>query len=99
MATLHSTWTPLIMSDIAACIAIPEAHGPVQEHSYIVKLKQGINKEGHLGHVQTHISSRFVGECECEVTHPSWNRQVFNGYAGKQIFSYLSINVKSDLML
>ena len=65
----ESTQTPLV--------AIQKYDGRVKEHSYIVKLKDGSDKQAHVAH----FAAPRVGGL-CDITHHDWSSDLFHGYAG-----------------
>ncbi|KAG8709384.1 subtilisin-like serine protease [Ceratobasidium sp. 423] len=60
-----------------AAIPITKLAGPAKENSYIIKLKDGVSKDSHVGRLL-----EFIGNRDSKVVYKASYENVFNGYAG-----------------
>ncbi|ELU36670.1 peptidase inhibitor i9 domain-containing protein [Rhizoctonia solani AG-1 IA] len=70
----------LVAPALAAPAAIPitKLAGPVNENSYIIKLKDGVSKDSHVARLL-----KYIGNQDSKVVYKNVQYdRVFNGYAG-----------------
>ena len=78
---LSSTFTvllaaPALGSTSAVLKEIDRYAGEVIQQSYIVKLKDGVSKAGHLEWLTS------ISDPTCNITHGEWEPSVLNGFGG-----------------
>ena len=76
--------TSVLSAPTTALAEVEKFDGQVQEGSYIVKLKSNVTKQHHLDWLSQHLGSD-------QVTHSEWQKDLFNGFAGKSRHSFFGV--------